>query len=159
MKITDRTKRMKKNKLLRSKIFKRYPKLFAQKNNSIRETCMCWGIECGDGWLPLIHALCSQLQFDIDKNHYPQIEFTQIKEKFGTLRLYYETTQLNEKDERLEYKSGLQEGMISFAEQLSECICEHCGSNNDITQTDGWITTICKECLEERERNGKNSTL
>jgi hypothetical protein len=127
----------------------KYPKLFRQRNLSHQETAMCWGLECDNGWFSIIDMLCSQLQWDIDKNQYPQIEFTQIKEKFGTLRLYYcqaENAELV--DNHLERKSGVQEGMIHIVEQLSAYVCEHCGTNQDIGQTKGWIRTICRKCAE-----------
>jgi hypothetical protein len=97
---------------------------------------MCWGIECGDGWFNLIDNLCDLLQWDSDHNKYPQIEAVQVKEKFGTLRFYVNGTNLQ------------QEGMISFAEYLSGSICERCGSMEDVSQTNGWIVTLCKKCLE-----------
>ncbi|KAK0184546.1 hypothetical protein F5146DRAFT_1006536 [Armillaria mellea] len=40
-----------------------------------------WGLECSRGWEGLIHETCNELK---GKN----IVFTQIKEKFGKLRIY-----------------------------------------------------------------------
>ncbi|NBP04388.1 MAG: hypothetical protein EBU90_30760 [Proteobacteria bacterium] len=31
------------------------------------ETCMCWGFECGDGWFAILDALCSNIQWYIDR--------------------------------------------------------------------------------------------
>jgi hypothetical protein len=28
----------------------RYPLIFSERNMSMKETCMCWGFSCGDGW-------------------------------------------------------------------------------------------------------------
>lgn len=56
-------------KELQDKLFNDYPKIFKQKDLSMQGTCMCWGIECGDGWYWLIDNLCSQLQWDIDHNN------------------------------------------------------------------------------------------
>ena len=78
------------NKQRTTWLLNRYPKIFRQHTLPMTETCMCWGLDCGDGWYHLIDRLCGQLQWDIDRNHYPQIEATQVKEKFGTLRFYYE---------------------------------------------------------------------
>ena len=62
---------------------------------------------------------------------------TQVKEKFGTLRFYY---------------SGGNEfinGIVSHAEFLSGCICEKCGTTQNVgTTTGSWITTICKNCYQ-----------
>src|SRR3989304_8672911 len=56
--------------------------------------------------------------------------FLQIKEKFGTLRLYCTPSP----------------NSITFLENASCSICEKCGSNRDIGNTEGWIKTLCKEC-------------
>jgi hypothetical protein len=39
--------------------------------------------------------------------------------------------------------------MISIAEQLSGGICEQCGSIDGVSQTKGWITTLCKKCMDK----------
>ena len=122
---------------LQNKLFDKYPKIFRQKDLPMTQTCLCWGIETGDGWYWLIDNLCSQLQWDTDKNSYPQVEATQVKEKYGTLRFYYNGG------------NDQQEGMISFAESLSGSICENCGSTEEVKQTEGWINTLCKKCLEK----------
>lgn len=57
---------------------------------------------------------------------YPR--FTQIKEKYGGLRLYG--------------ASSLEEPL----EKLSYNTCEKCGSTQNIGTTQGWIKTLCKEC-------------
>jgi hypothetical protein len=122
---------------LQEKLYKKYPKIFVQKDKPMTETCMCWGLECGDGWYDLLDTLCGLIQWDIDNNGHPQIEATQVKEKFGTLRFY--TNGTNER----------QEGYINFAEYLSGSICEGCGSNSKVTQTKGWIVTLCPKCMKK----------
>jgi len=123
---------------LQRKLFKKYPKIFRQRKLSMKETCMCWGLEVGNGWYWLIDHLCYQLQWYIEHNKYPQIEATQVKEKFGTLRFY--TNGGND----------VQDGMITLAEYLSGFICEDCGSTNNVSQTEGWIVTLCDKCMKER---------
>lgn len=44
----------------------KYPKIFADRNKPMTETCMCWGFECGDGWYNIIDQLCSNIQHHID---------------------------------------------------------------------------------------------
>lgn len=107
------------NPELTKKLYQKYPKIFADKNKSMQETCMCWGIECGDGWYHLLDVLCEALTYTYltsvkvceekarvlglkpawtDDNgipHYslevkaPQVVADQVKEKYGTLRFYY----------------------------------------------------------------------
>ena len=62
----------------------------------------------------------------------------QVKEKFGTLRFYY-----NGGDE---YVSGL----VSMAESMSAHTCEVC-ANPAKTRGRGWIVTQCDPCYNTRE--------
>jgi len=137
---------------LQKQLFDKYPKIFRQKDLKMTETCMCWGIDTGDGWYNLLDMLCDQLQFNTDRNGYPQVEATQVKEKFGTLRFYYTELSLKEKDSWGERKSGAIDGLINFAEFLSGYICERCGTNQNVTSDEeGWIYTLCSECRAKKE--------
>ena len=69
--------------------------------------------------------------------HFPRI--TQVKEKFGGLRFYYDGG------------DNVISGMVSLTESLSYRTCETCGSTKDVGQTKGWITTICKKCVKEND--------
>lgn len=133
---------------LEQKLFNKYPEIFRQKDLSMKETCMCWGIECGDGWYNLIDMLCSILQFNTDKNNYPQVEAIQVKEKFGGLRFYYNIL-AKEDDKYYERHCGSIEGTISFVEYLSEKVCERCGSNKNVEATKGWISHLCEDCMKK----------
>jgi hypothetical protein len=125
---------------LQQKLYDDFPKIFRQHTLPMSETCMCWGVDCSDGWEWLIRNLCSQLQWDIDNNGYPQLEASQIKEKFGTLRFYADHS--NEK----------QQAMISFAESLSAGICETCGTTKNVkTNGKGWVRTLCENCRKEEK--------
>jgi hypothetical protein len=127
------------NEINTKKLLEKYPKIFIQHSKPMTETCMCWLFECGDGWFKIIDLLCEMLQWDIDHNKHPQIEASQVKEKFGSLRFY-----VNGSDDK-------QDGMIDYVCALSNYVCEHCGSMEDVTQTKGWITTICKKCLDKKD--------
>jgi hypothetical protein len=82
------------NQELQDKLFNAFPKLFKQKDFPKEESAMCWGIECPGVWFDVIYKACQLIQSKIDNNQhlsdkYPQIEFTQVKEKFGALCMYY----------------------------------------------------------------------
>jgi len=47
---------------LEKKLFDEYPKLFVQKDLPMSQTCMCWGVDTGDGWYWLIDNLCDAIQ-------------------------------------------------------------------------------------------------
>lgn len=70
-----------------SEIIRKYPLLFRRHSMPMSQTCMCWGIQIGKGWMPLIDDLCQQLQQRINDQLLPQVEFEEIKEKFGSLRI------------------------------------------------------------------------
>lgn len=118
------------------KLVMKFPKIFSNRYGDLRETAMCWGFECGDGWYWLIDELCTSLQWDTDKNKRPQVVASQVKEKYGRLCFYTQGT-----DDR-------QQGMISIMEALSTRVCEECGSTEGVRQTEtGWVKTICTDCL------------
>ena len=132
-------------KELDEKLVKAYPLIFKDRHVDMKETAMCWGFECGDGWYWLIDNLCNSIQSYIDLNqaHNPditQIVATQVKEKYGSLRFYY-----NGGDRLID-------GMVWLAENLSYKICEDCGSTENVTQTEGWIYTRCEKCHKEKSR-------
>ena len=67
-----------------------------------------------------------------------QVVATQIKEKFGTLRFYY--------DGGDDYIHGLD----SMAASMTSRICEECGKPGKIREG-GWLKTLCDEHAQERE--------
>lgn len=122
-------------KELQEKLFEKYPKIFVEKDLPMSQTCMCWGIDTGNGWYDILDVLCSSLQWDTDKNGRPQVVATQVKEKFGTLRFYTHGA------------DDHQEGMISLTENLSAITCEVCGKKAETARdVGGWVSTLCDEC-------------
>lgn len=71
-------------KELQQKLYDDFPSLYQQKDLTIQQSCMPWGFECGDGWYNLIYGLSWAIT-----NLYPSIQASQVKEKFGGLRFYY----------------------------------------------------------------------
>jgi hypothetical protein len=107
----------------------RFPKMFSQP----------YGGFCVDkGWWPIIESLCANIQSHTDwwnKNHekHPVVEqvvVTQIKEKFGGLRFYYDGG-----DETIR-------GMVRMAEAWADKSCEECGAPGT-SGGKGWIKTLC----------------
>ena len=131
---------------LQNKLFEKYPKIFKQKDLPMQQTSICWGIECGDGWYWLLDQLCNSIQRYIDGNKKPQLEAVQVKEKFGSLRFYSHGG------------DDIIFGMLWLAEGMSGDICERCGSTEEITQTKGWISTLCSKCLEDQDHAEEGDT-
>jgi len=94
----------------------------------------------GDGWLPIIDRLVTNLA-----KIYPAFRIVQIKEKFGTLRFYIEAvpTEL--------YPQVSRE--IEEAELKSAEVCESCGKPGKMRDERYWMKTMCDECdHNEQER-------
>jgi len=126
------------NKKKHEVLLNKYPKIFAQYTLPPSRTAMCWGLECGEGWYPMIDALCSDIQRYIDNTPgVEQIEATQVKQKFGTLRFYYGP-----------YNKVLDELIWEACSKSGE-ICECCGSTEDIEMTKGWVQPLCPKCMKK----------
>ena len=68
----------------------------------------------------------------------PQVTLDQVKEKFGTLRFYYQGG-----DDYIR-------GMVSLAESLSGVTCESCGNPSEVQNDGGWMRSVCNSCEEKR---------
>ena len=128
----------------------KYPKMMVNRNKDMKETCMCWGFECGDGWFNILDQLMGNIQHHIDWNNknfekgykqykqVPQVTLDQVKEKFVTLRFYYSGG-----DDEIS-------GMVRMAESMSGVTCEGCGNPGE-RRGGGWVHTYCTPCEEARE--------
>ena len=134
----------------------KYPKMMVNRNKDMKETCMCWGFECGDGWFNILDQLMGNIQHHIDWNNQnfekgykqykqvTQVTLDQVKEKFGTLRFYYTGG-----DDEIS-------GMVRMAESMSGCTCEECGNPGE-RRGGGWVHTFCTPCEEARELASKKA--
>jgi hypothetical protein len=127
---------------LKFKLLKKYPKLLKDYGGDKKKTCMSWGITCGDGWFDIIDELFEK----ISKQH-PNVYLTQVKEKLGLLRVYFDfvknkTTEEVEEVWKLVFKSV----------KKSSKICEFCGKPGNIRK-EGWHKILCDACHEKREKN------
>lgn len=122
-------------------LFKKYPDLFRERHLPPSETCMCWGIACGEGWCQLIDELCCNLhklftEAGLSGESYPAA--VQVKEKFAGLRFYLEF-----KDKTVD-KSVMTKAyeLIQEAEGKSYYICDVCGEPG-MERPGSWIVTRC----------------
>lgn len=125
-------------------MMERYPLLYANRHGSMRETCMCWGIECGEGWYKIIDELSAKLTkliLELPEEERKHFRAAQVKEKFGTLRFYMgcETDDMSK--------------AIAEAEDATAVTCETCGKPGKI-RPGGWVVVRCDEC-DEAERPPK----
>ena len=136
-----------------NELFEKYPNLFVNKDNK-NEPIGCFGIECDDGWKEILSSLCFMIaqherniegsnKYLISQNRepveYEPVKFTQIKEKFGGLTIYY--------DGGNEYVRGL----VGMAGCWSYNTCEKCGEKGS-KRGKGWITVLCDKCDNKGKR-------
>lgn len=143
------------NKTLDNFLCEAYPRIFIERSNTVYESCMGRGFDCGNGWMPLINSLCYNIQQHIDSHNewvkkygkkkdkpIPQFVALQVKEKFGSLRIYYQGGD--------DYCRGL----VDMSAIWSWSTCEICGNGGKrlVGHTKGWIGSICIDCSKKIKR-------
>jgi len=127
-----------------------YPKFFthlhAEKDDSDESeppySLTLFGLQCDDGWFTLIDSAAGAIEAQNDKGE-TVVRATQIKEKFGGLRIYTDIS------------TDVARGATRCAELASKCTCEVCGeSHSSLTRTDGLprYKTLCDEHYAEMRR-------
>lgn len=100
-----------------------------------------FGCECGDGWYEILYQMCVRIQKAYaDVGITPDIVMLQIKEKYGTLRVYWSA---ENGDQRL-HKTL--DSIIQEAEKASASVCEICGKPGELRCDRSWIQTLCDVC-------------
>ena len=94
--------------------------------------------ECGKGWWPMIEKVVAAIDSFNAAHPDSPVEVTQIKQKFGGLRIYYHNAP---EDIRL---------LIDGAIEASWHTCERCGATEGVTTNlEGYRLTLCPECRKE----------
>ena len=101
-----------------------------------------FGVECGNGWKDLLTPIIDYVnEYNKDKKEEEKIEFIQIKEKYGGLRVYtnFGTKELFD--------------LIEKAEEESYDVCEDCGTRENVGfKTNGWLRTLCLDCAKNEAK-------
>jgi hypothetical protein len=124
-----------------------YPKMFANPMG---------GFAVGSGWWHILESLCERIHSHVEwkQNQLekykqgqgcPDVHVSQIKEKFGGLRFYY--------DGGDEYISGL----VAMAESWASVTCEKCGNPGSL-RSGGWMQTLCDTHHQEYQSKLKKRT-
>lgn len=95
---------------LSGQLCRKYPRLYRDRHRGPKETAMCWGFSCGNGWYLLLDVLS-----ELISKHSDEICAQQVKEKYGSLQFYY--------------RGGdrYTDGIVFSAQSLSSMLCEDCG--------------------------------
>lgn len=119
-------------------MIEKYPHVFARKAHNLQPFSM-FGIECGKGWYPILNQLFACINNHLrwvnrNKSEEAKLVFTltQVKEKYGTLRFYYDGG------------DAVIDGMERMAEAMSAVTCETCGNPGKM-RGNTWFYTACEE--------------
>ncbi len=88
--------------------------------------------EHGGGWRFLIGDLLQRIAATLTDEEKQDFQVTQIKEKYGTLRLHSYAG------------SDRIDALVDAAEQASEITCDVCAARGRI-RNDGWVSVRCDE--------------
>jgi hypothetical protein len=91
-----------------------------------------WASQVGPGWRELVVTACRAAQ---ERG----ATILQVKEKFGTLRIYHMAP------------GGIAVPEIDQAERDSRYLCERCGQPGKLRENHGWLSTRCEQCWTEEE--------
>ncbi|MGQ0619852.1 MAG: hypothetical protein ACT4QA_08050 [Panacagrimonas sp.] len=105
----------------------RFPRQFA---------CQHIGQDWPDGWHHLVTEVCEV----VDRSGL-DIRWSQLKEKFGGLKMYRTGHELNPSPALEQIQT-----LINQAEEKSLRTCCKCARVGDSTQVGGWWLTLCASC-------------
>jgi hypothetical protein len=111
-------------------LMEKYSELFYESDDESSELLpfSMFGFECDDGWFEVVDSCLK----DIASLRVPGVKIDQIKEKYGTLRVYTNHTTTEMCD------------IIAKYEDISEKTCEVCGKPGTLS-TKGWRRVSCEE--------------
>ena len=118
---------------LEQRLFRSHPVFFKMDEGG----ALPYGIECDDGWFLLLEEMCQAIDV-INKDLEEPVTAAQIKEKFGTLRVY---------TDGLEPRIG---EIIALAEHKSCQTCEVSGKPGALHRRGGCVKTLDPGAAMER---------
>lgn len=137
-----------------------------------RNTYRRFGCECSGGWYSLIHNLCQEITEKYAEYQLPvDIVVLQVKQKFATLRFYYEYEDAPCKLQALDFiggasirfepnktdepKQNLRNEIAEIVrkyEKKSASVCEICSADNaehrNISTKHYYAKTVCDKCYD-----------
>jgi hypothetical protein len=128
-------------KELDEELCRKFPNLYRMRHGNMKETCMCWGFSCNNGWYQLIYNLSEKLEAEILKQPEEEREHfhaAQVKEKFGSLRYC------------LSGGTDVMWDLIEKAENASAHICEICGKPGEENIQGNWVSVSCKDHMDRQ---------
>jgi uncharacterized protein with HEPN domain/predicted RNase H-like HicB family nuclease len=122
-------------------LIERYPSLYREARTTPTSKACRFAVDgfcIGDGWHALVDRLSAKLSAD------PNLCVWQIKEKFGSLRVYF-CDRDTPSDPRL---GKVTDAALDKAIRESVRTCEICGKPGTLTRRRNWVSVRCKACLK-----------
>lgn len=94
----------------------------------------------GDGWRDLLERALARIVAAIEREGANSgVRIAQIKEKYGTIRIYWDGHKLS--------KKAIAEvnDAVDLAEARSACTCDECGAEGRLYDRGGWYLTRCED--------------
>lgn len=120
-------------------LIRQYPQFFSV--NKPGDTLIGGDFNTYEGWNGILAVMLWRLaQLPLPES----FRLSQIKEKFGRLRVYH-NREVGEAGQQVER-------IIASAEKVSGTICEYCGAPSaKMDDSKTWLKTLCPECKAERK--------
>jgi hypothetical protein len=155
-------------------IIAEYSDFFRDINNK-QKSNMRFGFCCDVGWYPIVEEALEKID---QLEHADFIEITQVKEKYGSLQVYYRIRE----EFKLKYASNIfkriyynikgfdidaettrfiteVDSIIASARSRAVETCELCGKHTmNKRLSDYWVKTVCKSCHQVFESFTYKST-
>lgn len=173
---------------LKRAILRNFPEYFAEYGGEPSKTCMAWGMQMADGWLPIIWSAClavrcyyrnyefnnKVISYDGFRKHggkpgdtlrdlrkrYVAVNASRRKPPLAPFRF----TQIKEKMGTLTTNyvprgDAYIDGIMLMAEMQSYTACEECGATIGILRSNGgWVYTRCKDCADKLTSTAKDAS-
>ncbi len=105
-----------------------------------------FGCECDDGWYELIREFCVAVTEKYQQFGMPvDIVIHQLKEKYGTLQVYYDYNSEQYGVVVGNLRNEIQQ-LVEAYELKSEAVCERCGKDGILRDDLSWMQVLCDEC-------------
>lgn len=110
------------------------------------------------GWYTTVDCLCTELEEELGEDAYRHLRIAQLKEKFGTLRIYYrfaaDEADSDDKsadgrfvvsvaNQQTEAQRARVRALVDAAQRQSETTCLRCGAAGALRDVDGYLATLC----------------
>lgn len=106
----------------------RFPAMFSE----------CFDFSPPAGWRGIVERLCEKLA------ERPNLRVSQVKEKFGGLRVYLHAAHDLPEGEPTDWANEF----VRDAEKEASTTCEQCGATGAKLRGRGWVSTLCDGCAK-----------